>query len=1214
LILKKIEEFDSGSYMCIGETSSLDGDKFMNSSSETTLIVNGKNSFETIQSKQSSLGKNQAQSIRPRLSNPKQSAFRHDFSEFSRELSDLETSDDLGDEFPSLNPTIVENSDEKGYCEPYKGSICAGIITSNYSIYSTSANQQEMIEERLRSIIPLLASSSKNNQLSKRCSTFAIPSLCLFAFPLCDRYTGQPKQICRMDCKQLQQDICKSEYFSVRSLFESKLSDSLQQQSGNFLLDCNQLPPSSDMSSQCLPIVAMTLDKLESHAISPSMSLPTSSPPPALQPPSNYPLVPKSDYNEINIADLRNKCIILNGADYSGTQSYTQSGYKCQPWQDQYPHMHNYASLKQLQGHNYCRNVDNDAEPWCFTMNSNKRKEYCGIPKCTLEQIQLIKQHEQFIVHRQGEPSGDVSSALFNDKLKLINLMYILVPSICVPFALICLLLTFCYCRKSGNSSNAAGKTNNSMPHVNTVTTTATTTTSSSIASTNNSNLSQPSTLQHHNRLRMSNGSLAKKTVKHGANIRATGSSKSSVASSVTNNLINYDHHQHPTYVQQIQQQQQQTVFQPFQQQLIQQQPQLAMYNSANGVPLSMVDFSLGSVKHYTASNLRLLQEIGKGRFGSVYVGELVGSLAPNSVIKVFIKTLNQAKSNTNCVSAPMSKIRCFVDENNQVTSTPNVNLGSSSITGGEVKSAEEHFIEQEFYNEINLYSSLRSRHIANLIGVLTSSSSRRQEALENGDVDNIEDMDDDSCSMLTDNSSHASNMRHPQCMIFEHFISGDLHEYLIQRGTAHVHHQQQQHQQQANMMTYGSQSNLSAASSSVGGVSSGNYLTIQQQQRNVADFLYIAQQIASGMEYLSSNNFVMKDLATRNVLVGDNLTCKISIDLVAQYKEQYAKDYYKLHTKPLPVRWMSPESLLYGRYTQQSDVWMYGVCLWEIFNYGCQPYSGCTNPEAIEMIRDRQLLLIPDECPPRAYALMLDCWHEIPIQRPTFTEIHNRLRSWENYYSFTGSGSNSNNNINIVQQTQMPPPPPPPPMPIQQQPQMLPSFQMSASYSSNSQNSRTASTGVSSSCTPPPPPPPPQLPLPPPPPMPMPVQLTQQTLFQVNQNNCYSPSKNFPQACAMAATNNSGTLSTNLFASKFNSIQTATMSNSNGTNVSRFHHDTTNSLRMSQRSTTMSNGQPNTFNFYSSNTSNQNNINSANMNHIPNGGHFQFESHHLDL
>ena len=229
--------------------------------------------------------------------------------------------------------------------------------------------------------------------------------------------------------------------------------------------------------------------------------------------------------------------------------------------------------------------------------------------------------------------------------------------------------------------------------------------------------------------------------------------------------------------------------------------------------------------------------------------------------------------------------------------------------------------------------------------------------------------------------------------MIFEQPNNGDLHEYLLQRAqsvtSAAIYN---------GMM--GSQSNLSAVSSSLGGVSS-NYLNPQQQQRTVADFLYIGQQIASGMEYLSAQNFILKDLATRNILMADNLTIKISIDLIAQYKEQYAKDYYKFQMKMLPVRWMPPESLLYGRYNQQSDVWSFGVCLWEIFNYGGQPYSGCTNPEAIEMIRDRQLLLIPDECPQRAYALMLECWHELPMQRPTFTDIVGRLRNWENYYIF---------------------------------------------------------------------------------------------------------------------------------------------------------------------------------------------------------------------
>lgn len=170
----------------------------MNASSETTLIINSSPS----------------NSKKP--TTQKQSNKKQDINDYI--LSDFDNMDDLND-IPLLNPTVIENFDDKGFCEPYKGSICAGIITGNYSIYSTSANQQDEIEERLKTIIPLLA-SNKNN-LSKRCSTFAVPSLCLFAFPLCDKQTKQPKQICRLDCKQLQQDICKNEYFNVKSIFET---------------------------------------------------------------------------------------------------------------------------------------------------------------------------------------------------------------------------------------------------------------------------------------------------------------------------------------------------------------------------------------------------------------------------------------------------------------------------------------------------------------------------------------------------------------------------------------------------------------------------------------------------------------------------------------------------------------------------------------------------------------------------------------------------------------------------------------------------------------------------------------------------------------------------------------------------------------------------------------------------------------------------------
>jgi receptor tyrosine kinase-like orphan receptor 1 len=92
----------------------------------------------------------------------------------------------------------------------------------------------------------------------------------------------------------------------------------------------------------------------------------------------------------------------------------------------------------------------------------------------------------------------------------------------------------------------------------------------------------------------------------------------------------------------------------------------------------------------------------------------------------------------------------------------------------------------------------------------------------------------------------------------------------------------------------------------------------------------------------------------------------------------------------------MSIESLLSGIYSEMSDVWSFGVLLWEIFSYGIQPYYGQTNPEVIEMIRDRKLLKCPINCPKRIYLLMCSCWEELGDQRPTFIEIMRRLRQFE--------------------------------------------------------------------------------------------------------------------------------------------------------------------------------------------------------------------------
>lgn len=123
--------------------------------------------------------------------------------------------------------------------------------------------------------------------------------------------------------------------------------------------------------------------------------------------------------------------------------------------------------------------------------------------------------------------------------------------------------------------------------------------------------------------------------------------------------------------------------------------------------------------------------------------------------------------------------------------------------------------------------------------------------------------------------------------------------------------------------------------------------------------------QITAGMEYLASHGYVHKDLAARNVLVGEQLHVKIS-DLGLS-REIYSSDYYCLQPKTLlPIRWMPPEAIAYGKFTTDSDIWSFGVVLWEVFSYGLQPYYGFSNQEVMEMVRKRQLLPCPEDCPPR--------------------------------------------------------------------------------------------------------------------------------------------------------------------------------------------------------------------------------------------------------
>lgn len=149
-----------------------------------------------------------------------------------------------------------------------------------------------------------------------------------------------------------------------------------------------------------------------------------------------------------------------------------------------------------------------------------------------------------------------------------------------------------------------------------------------------------------------------------------------------------------------------------------------------------------------------------------------------------------------------------------------------------------------------------------------------------------------------------------------------------------------------------------------------------------------------SGMEYLSSNHYVHRDLAARNCLVSENRVVKISDFGLS--RDVYSSDYYRMQSRALlPVRWMPAESIMYGKFSVESDIWSFGVLLWEIFSLGVQPYLGYSNSEVTELVCRRQLLPCPDPCPSPIYSLMLECWHETPSRRPSFSDLHTRLSAW---------------------------------------------------------------------------------------------------------------------------------------------------------------------------------------------------------------------------
>ncbi|XP_054253394.1 muscle, skeletal receptor tyrosine-protein kinase isoform X2 [Indicator indicator] len=205
-----------------------------------------------------------------------------------------------------------------------------------------------------------------------------------------------------------------------------------------------------------------------------------------------------------------------------------------------------------------------------------------------------------------------------------------------------------------------------------------------------------------------------------------------------------------------------------------------------------------------------------------------------------------------------------------------------------------------------------------------------------------------------------------PMCLLFEYMAYGDLNEYLRDRSPRNLC-----------SLVHGS---LDAR------IRLPNPLALCCTSQ-----LCIAKQVAAGMAYLSERKFVHRDLATRNCLVGENMVVKIADFGLS--RNMYSADYYKANENDaIPIRWMPPESIFYNRYTTESDVWAYGVVLWEIFSYGMQPYYGMAHEEVIYYVRDGNVLSCPDNCPLELYNLMRLCWSKLPADRPSFASIHRIL------------------------------------------------------------------------------------------------------------------------------------------------------------------------------------------------------------------------------
>ncbi|XP_028824287.1 ephrin type-B receptor 4b isoform X2 [Denticeps clupeoides] len=172
------------------------------------------------------------------------------------------------------------------------------------------------------------------------------------------------------------------------------------------------------------------------------------------------------------------------------------------------------------------------------------------------------------------------------------------------------------------------------------------------------------------------------------------------------------------------------------------------------------------------------------------------------------------------------------------------------------------------------------------------------------------------------------------------------------------------------------------------------SFLRLNDGQFTALQLVGMLRGMASGMKYLSEMSYVHRDLAARNILVNSNLVCKVSDFGLSRFLQENSSDptYTSSLGGKIPIRWTAPEAIAFRKFTSASDVWSYGIVMWEVMSFGERPYWDMSNQDVINAIEQDYRLPPPPDCPSSLHQLMLDCWLKDRSTRPRFSSIVSAL------------------------------------------------------------------------------------------------------------------------------------------------------------------------------------------------------------------------------